>query len=275
MKRFLVAMTIAMSALLFASCEKDNHAPVPPAAETLALDFTSFQSTPTKANTAEDVDEFFTFASTQVIANWLTIFEQIINIPVEAYRQLVISSVPVESGKGWTWTVAYTDALKQQYTVVLYGEDKGSKTNWEVRVSKDGLLGYEDFAWVTGWSSKDGHMGQWNVKVNPLDTDVLVTIDWAASEQKVESVKVTYQLDHLCFGINPFFNSSYVIYSASATDEAYDSSISAYYGQMNQTFIQVNIEWNSTTGAGRINCQSQFGDSLWHCWDSTHEDVEE
>jgi len=274
MKKFLVAMTIAIAALLSASCEKENHAPVPPAAETLAVDFSSFQAPATKADAPSDLDEFFTFASTQVVANWLTIFQDIINIPVEAYKQLIISSVPVESGKGWTWTVAYTDGLNQTYKVVLYGEDKGKKCNWEVRVSKDGIFGYEDFAWVTGWSTKDGHEGQWNVKVNPLDTDVLVTIDWKASDEKVETVKITYALDHLCLGINPFFNSSYVVYSASATDEAYDSSLTAYYNQMNLGFWQVDIEWNSENGAGRVRCQDQYNDTDWHCWNACHEDEE-
>ena len=269
-------MAVVLPAFIFASCSKsDKTAPVPPAAESLAVDFSAFNSAATKALSSDDLESFYEFVSTNVLANWVNIFDGIINIPVEAYKQLLISSAPVQDGKGWTWTAAYTDALEQVYTVELYGEEAGNNVNWEVRVSKDGLLGYEDFAWVTGWSAKDGSNGQWNVKVNPLDTDVLVTLDWTASAGKVDTVKITYDLEHLLGDIATFFNDSYIVYSTSATDDAYDHSITAYYNQMGLGFWQVDIEWNSKSGAGRVCSKNQYGDSEWHCWNPAHEDIEE
>lgn len=265
-------MAIAACTVLFASCQKDDHAPIPPKAESIALDLSTFSSTATKAE-SDDIDEFYTFAADQVLANWIKIYEQIINIPVKGY-ELVINSTPVESGKGWLWTANYKDPLGQLYTVKLYGEDKGKKTEWELRVSKDGLLGYEDFCWISGWSSKDGRKGQWSVKVNPLDTDVLVTIDWTANDSKLLSSKITYALNHLCCGIHPFFNSSYIEYVAGASDDAYDSTITACYSHMENAFWTVKIEWNSENCSGRVSCESKFGSSEWHCWNGNQEDVE-
>lgn len=272
MKKFFVIAAVAASAMLFASCQKDNHAPVPPKAESLSIDLAEFSAPATKAS-SDDIDAFYTFAADQVLANWVKIFEQVIAIPVHGY-ELVIDSTPVESGKGWIWSVTYKDALAQTYTVKLYGEDAGKKTNWELRVSKDGLLGYEDFCWITGWSSKDGRNGQWSVKVNPLDTDVLVTIDWTSDDTKLVSAKVTYTLDHLCCGIYPFFNGSYVEYLAGASDDAYDRTINACYSHMDSELWTVKIEWNSQNCSGRVRCDSKYGNMEWHCWNAEKEDIE-
>lgn len=271
MKKFTFAVLLGLC-ILSASCEKDKgSAPVPPPAATLAVDFSSFAAT--KAGGQTGIDDFFTYASTQALANWVSLFEKVISTPVEAYSRFQMASAPVENGDGWSWFCTYTDALNQKYSVELYGEWAGKRVNWEVRVSKDGLLGYEDFCWVTGWSDKDGSCGQWKVKVSPIDTDVVVTSDWKADGENVQEVKLTYALNHLCFGINPFFHDSWIIYSASATDPAYDHSVSSSYNHMGLGFWTVNVEWNSETGAGRVNSQNKFGDTMWHCWNPHHEDI--
>ncbi|MCK5441521.1 MAG: hypothetical protein KAJ23_06510 [Maribacter sp.] len=37
--------------------------------------------------------------------------------------------------------------------------------------------------------------------------------------------------------------------------------------------VDVNIEWNSTAFNGRVMAPSHFEDEMWHCWDSSGEDV--
>lgn len=272
-----------MASLMFVSCEKEQNksVPVPPSVASLEVDLSSFSQASTKAgdSSLEEIftfastkagdstlDEFFTFASTQVLQNWMTIYEKIINLPVYAYN-LVINSEPTPSGNGYVWNCSYKDSFGQTYEVNLYGENVGERVNWQLNVSKKGLLGFEDFTWIEGWSSIDGKNGQWSVRVSPIDTDVVVKSDWSSSaEGKVERVKLTYTLNHLCLGINPFFNGSYIEYLAEATDPAYDSSITANYNHMGEAFWTVLLEWNSLNGAGRVQSQNRFGDSSWHVW---------
>ena len=264
MRKFLALTAIAM--ILFASCGKDDSiAPVPPAAETLAIDLDSFRADKTKSPSG--ADDFFAYVSVKVVSNWIHIFDNIINVPVEAYKQLIVSAVPVQSGKGWTWTVDYKDYFGCHYTVTLYGEEKQDKVYWDLRVSKnDGEDWYKDFPWIAGWSTKDGKSGQWEVRVGPFDMDVMVTADWVFNGINDRSVKLTYQLTHECWGIPRLFNESYILYSTNTSDAAYDSSFESYYNHEGLGFWKVNVEWNRTTGAGRVMCSSRFGDSHWHCW---------
>jgi len=278
MKKYLLAIAVAISSMIFVGCSKENKEdkiPVPPKAATLAVDFSTFETSTTKAGSEANGSEFYNFVAGQVMSGWVSIFNNTINIPLEAYKKLLISAVPVESGNGYTWTVEYTDALNQKYTVVLYGEEAEDKVNWEIRVSKDGVLGYEDFTWVTGWSTKDGKEGQWSVKVNPLTTDVLVTLDWTADETKVKTVKITYALNKIFGDLTQILADSYLIYSASATDPAYNNSIVAYYNHMNIIFWQVNIEWNSDNGSGRVSCQGKYGDLNWYTWEALYNNNQE
>lgn len=264
MRKALTLTAIALT--LFASCGKDDSiAPVPPAAETLAIDLNSFRADNTKS--PESADDFFAYVSVKVVSNWLHIFDNIINVPVEAYKQLIVSAVPVQSGKGWTWTVDYKNVFDQHYTVTLYGEELDDIVNWELRVSRnDGADCYENFTWLTGWSSKDGRDGHWEVLVGPDDLNVLVTSDWTVNDSQDKTVKLTYLLAHEYWGIPHLFNESYIVYSTTATEEAYDSSIESCYNHDGLGFWNVKVEWNRFTGCGRVMSSSRFGDSQWHCW---------
>jgi len=200
------------------------------------------------------------------------VFETVAVVPVQAYANMNFSSEPLHSSDCWRWFSSYTDAIGQTYSVELAGQEVSGRYEWVISVSKSGILGFENYPWITGWSSKDGRNGQWDVKVGTLDTDLLVSCAWEAEGQKVKSVTVNYELGHLCMGIMPFFHGSSITYAAQATDSAYDSSISANYNHLGLGFWAANIEWNSQTGAGRVNCQNRFGNSNWHCWDAHHND---
>lgn len=269
MKKFLTLAAISM--LLLASCQKKESemtAPIPPSAESLAIDLDLFRTDETKS--LGGAADSFEYVSVKIVANWLNIFDNIINVPVEAYKQLIVSAVPVQNGKGWTWTIDYKDVFNQHYTVTLYGEEIEDKVNWELRVScNDGAEHYENFTWLTGWSSKDGKSGQWQILVGPNDAEVLVTADWAVNGKRDSTVKLTYHLDHQIWGIPRLFNESYIIYSTTTSDATYDTSIESYYNHEGLGFWKVNVEWNSVTGAGRVMSSSYFGDTHWHCWDQT------
>lgn len=264
MKKFLTL--VILSIVLLASCGKDDsNAPVLPEAETLSVNLDSFRDNGTKADGG--TGDFFAYVSVKVVSNWLHIFDNVINVPVEAYKQLVVSAVPVKSGKGWTWTVDYRDYFGVHYTVELYGEEKHNKVYWDLRVSKnDGEDWYKDFPWISGWSTKDGKSGQWEVRVNPYDMDIMLTSDWEVRGPKDRTVLLTYKLTHQYWGISQLINESYLRYSTTASDAAYDSSIESCYNHDGIGSWSVNVEWNSVTGAGRVMSSSRFGDTSWHSW---------
>lgn len=269
-KHILFISLIAAACCTLLSCEKESAStPVPPPAQTLTIDFGALPFAPS-TKSGDDVDPGYNHSLTpitDIIFNiWQHIYKSIVNIPVGSF-DAVLNVNPVEGGNGeWIWESSYKN-FGQTYGVKLIGTDAGKKTDWELKISHDGLLGYNDYAWITGWSAKDGSEGEWYIKAGPRDTDVMLTSSWKAVGNEVQSVKLTYDLDHRHGTISEFFNGSYVEYSHSATDKAYDSSLDMHYGQ-NVIGLNVNalIEWNSKTGECRINCDKVFDDSSWHKW---------
>lgn len=270
MKKHIILSLMAAACCIFGSCEKENAcAPVPPPAQTLSIDFKALPfATATKSG--NDVDPGYNHSLTPItdiiFGIWEHIYNSIVNIPVGSF-DAALNVNPVDGGNGeWIWDSTYKN-FGRTYGVKLIATDAGKKTDWELKVSCDGLLGYNDYAWITGWSSKDGSEGEWFIKAGPHDTDVMLTSSWQAKDGDVQSVRLTYDLDHRHGSISEFFNGSYVEYSHEVTDKAYDSSLEMHYGQ-NVMGLDVNamIEWNSKTGECRINSRKVFDDAEWHKW---------
>lgn len=269
-KLTLAAIATLTAAFLFTSCTDRNEKPqkpILPPLESIVIGLPN--DTATKASSADKTDPYFNFAANTVLANWSFIFNSIIAIPAHGI-EIVMSSTPVESGDGeWLWSGTFKEGLNT-YTVKLIGQvEKNVTVNWEVRVSCEGILGYEDFAWITGTSDINGEHGTWSVKVNPRQVDVLVNSEWAAKDGQLESVKLTYKLDKIYPGITVGFNDSYVLYERSASSSDYDRSITTHYNHLGLGWWDASIEWNSVSGAGRIICQNEWSNKDWHVWTSS------
>ncbi len=243
---------------------------MPPSVESLSIDFAKIPIKPSATKAGDNIDPGYTndlSPITDVIYDiWQHIYNSIIDIPVNCF-EAVVSVQPVENGKGeWLWETTVTNAF-HTYTVSLIGVEKGKKVNWELQVSRDGLGGFRNYTWITGWSYKDGSAGAWDISVGPHDTSVMITAEWAAVNHDVQSVKLTYNLDHKCGMISEFFNGSYVELLHNASDPAYDCTLIFHY---NQNIINLNIdaviEWNSTTGNCRVTCNKVYSDANWHSW---------
>lgn len=271
MKKSIIAIAAVLAGItLFSSCQKDNvepTAPVLPPVESIMPDLTSFNPV-TKADSR---NEYFAYVADYVVNNWQTIFEQIINIPIQGFQAFVnIQPVYQEDGM-WLWQCDVKDGFTT-YTISLLGkEKKNSMVEWELAVSCEGIFTEKNFVWLTGESTKDGLKGNWKVNVGPTDiispTDVLVTSEWECDvNHKIKQVDLTYQLGHLCCGINPFFHNSKLSYMAYATDNAYDHSVSAFYNHMGLGWWKADVEWNATDGSGRVMCSSKWNDGDWHAW---------
>lgn len=270
MKRIITTIAlIAAVCASFVSCQKEDNgiAPVPPSVESLQI---AFDKVPLKSAMvkSDDIDPGFTrdiSSLTDVIYRlWSHVYNEIANIPVHAF-EAVVDVEPVNDGEGhWIWSSGFT-AGSNKYTTDLIGTVKNKIVNWELRVSLDSFLGYRDYTWITGWSNLDGTEGSWDIRVSPIDTDVVVRSDWQAAGGQVQRVRLSYALDHNCGIIGAFFNGSYAEFSRSASDPTYDTSLTLRY---NQSLLKMNVdasvEWNSSTGACRLLCKDIFSDTDWH-----------
>ena len=204
------------------------------------------------------------------MSNWQTLFEQIINIPIDGFEQFVHIS-PVNKGKGvWEWRCDVKDGFTT-YTVSLLGKEQKNTVDWELSVSSEGLITLKNFVWLTGESSKDGREGEWRVAVGPCDiispTEVVVESQWKCDVNRtVTEVVLTYELGHICCGINPFFQNSRITYLRHASSPDYDHSVNAYYNHMGLGWWSADVEWNAENGAGRVMCSSKWNDGDWHAW---------
>lgn len=270
LKTILKVIVVASFILFPASCQKENAirtAPILPPVESVKVDLSTFTLTPTKA---DGHNEYFQYVVESIIANWNTIYEQIINIPVQGFEALV-NIQPVQQGDGvWMWQCEVKDDFTT-YTIYLLGKEKPNLVDWELAVSSEGLFTLKNFIWLTGTSSKDGRQGEWKVVAGPADlispTDVAVTSNWERdADHRISRVEITYELTHQCCGIDPFYHKSRITWMATATDPAYDHSINAYYNHMGLGWWQADVEWSSGNGCGRVMCSSKWKDGDWHAW---------
>jgi len=271
MKLMKSILAILSLGFILTGCVKDSEPLTPPSPETLKMDISALQSTK-----APEDDDFFTYASTSVLYNWHKIISEIAAIPFHGF-ELVVSAQPVDQKHGtWLWEATFKEGIST-YTVKLYGTDNGDTVDWELKVSKYDLIikEYTDFTWLTGWSSKDGKKGQWNVAVSPVMASVLVSSNWEYNNDGVLAVKLTYELNLTHCGIEALFNESYIEFVGAATDDAYTASAKVHYYQPGAGFVDVYLEWNGETGEGRIKCESKWSDNAWHCWGCDHKNIEE
>lgn len=273
MKHIFKVIVVAFAAVIMLSgCNKEDFstsAPKLPPIESVKIDLSTFAGTPaTKGNTSWN--EYYQYVVESVLNNWNTLYEQIINIPLQGFEAFV-NIQPVYQGDGvWMWQADFKDGFTT-YTVSLLGAEKRDCVEWELAVSSEGLFTLKNFVWLTGTSTKDGREGEWKVAVGPTDlispTDVIVTSNWQCdANRKVTKVELTYELSHLCCGINPFFHNSKITWMASASDSDYDYSISAYYNHMGMAWWSADVEWNATNGAGRVKCANKWNDGAWYMW---------
>lgn len=263
-KSSFALMAVLCMALI--SCNKHSAEPDPkpdlppavPSIETLKLDLSTVPIQDTKGLT--DSCKILSRLYSSFLKFFTEINEAVINVPT-AGLEIVASAEPTNDGGIWSWSVSDWNFIGQQYVVSLLGEEQAGKMVWNLNVSRDGTGGFQNYTWITGWSEKDGSAGQWNVRVSPYDTDVLVTSDWTASEGRLETCRLTYSLEHSIGSIGAFFNNSFIEYSHTTSAPEYSESLSVSYFQIGNISAGFDLEWDAESGA----CHFRFGPNAgWH-----------
>lgn len=167
-------------------------------------------------------------------------------------------TVPVTGPGGVTiYTAKLHGRFIDDYPSVLSGTDPGVR--WEMYISQEGE--FTDFLWYYGESKLPANEGFWILKDNPTDQTDLVRIDWTSTDDD------TYSIQYTNIVPDGPENGGYISFEAT-TDDPYDRYYHIY-NKGKDNLIQ--IEWNSTTGEGRIQDEDHFGNGAWWYWCEYHQ----
>lgn len=256
---FLKLLSFFIVAIIFFnSCKQDEKiAPVLPPESAFVTDFSDF-------NSSQKTRSNFNFAAFNVWA-WNTIIRVGLAVPVLSYVEAVKNNTPVyQDDNTWLWSYKFgTD-----YTAKLYGTLEEDSARWQMYITKTGS--YTDFLWYEGKSALAATGGYWILyDAPPVEghTPVqLLSINWTRNSDKTGHIK--YQ--NIKAGDDE--EGGYIEYG---DDNGYEQVYKTFYhiynkGQENLT----SIEWDKSTKEGHVKDKKYFSDELWHCWDSSLENID-
>ncbi|WP_297761565.1 hypothetical protein [uncultured Muriicola sp.] len=283
MKNWKLSGLMLTLIMIFAtSCEKSTEineqgtSPELPPFESMAFDFEAFEdngnsgksTTLVYDNKAPNGNWVF---SRIVVGVWSSALYTTLAVPVASF-QAAFSQTPEKiSDDTWEWTYS-VDGFASQYTARLTGQLSANGVAWNMYITKMGPDNFEDFLWFSGNSSLDGNSGSWILNQGPDRPDPMLQINWERSGDEIGFIRYTWvrALDDQQ-NADPFRN-SYLEYGLQDGDfDAY--FYSNVYDSNLQEFTEVDIEWSRDTYEGRVRAAAYFEDILWHCWDSTGEDI--
>jgi hypothetical protein len=244
------------------SCKKENSEPAPqlPPESSFVMDFSGFANANDTLNSREIASYQNWGHSFVSVTVWNAIITVGLAVPVAAfYESFNHQAVYHPDENNWTWSYNFK-AGGVWHEAELTGFFISDTVNWEMRITKDGF--YSDFLWYTGKNSFDRSGGYWILNENPDNPNELLQIDWTYEGGGIGDISYT--------NIKPGSpeNGGYINYGTMAGD------LTRFYdifnkGQDNLT----EIEWNHNDNHGRVADPGKFGDTNWHCWDVTLQDV--
>jgi hypothetical protein len=273
-----ISLIITLLAGLFWGCQKKGDPPVLPPSSSMTIDFSEFIMSKKSVFITEETNSTFvigninrTNAST-VAAIWNTIIALNLTVPIASFK-LAVNNKPVYlDSKIWEWKYS-VNAVGGTFKVRLTGQIRTTDIKWEMYVSREGVLAYDEFLWFNGTSALDGKSGQWVLNHSQLFPEPILQIDWEVVGTDIGDIKYTYIRDKKDDRSTDPFKNSYIEYGLTA------NTLNAFYSvHLNATgiandFKDVNIEWSTTNHNGRIKANYYFQDDLWHCWDGYGNDV--
>ena len=178
-------------------------------------------------------------------------------IPVTAFVES-IKQTPVKQPDGsWIWTYSIT-VQGITYTAELHGKYIDSSVRWDMYIAKENE--YTDFLWYYGESNLGSTQGYWVLKDKPSNPNDLLRIDWHR-----DPANETGDIKYTNIVPGGAENGGYISFAVTKTQD-FNRAYIIYNKGKNET---TSIEWSSTTKAGHVKDSLHFGDSNWHCWDSS------
>ncbi len=262
-----VALLLILIPLFFSGCKKKKDigvAPDLPPVESMTIDFSNFTASGKSLEilSAQKGTENsnWNFAATAA-GIWHIIIATTLAIPVTSFGTAINQQPEYISDNTWQWGYDVTIG-SATYQARLTGKIETGDVAWKMYITKTGS--YSDFLWFQGTSQLDGSAGQWILYQSNANPVPMLQIDWTKSGDSIGTIKYTFIKSS-----DPFQN-SYIEYGLTS------STLNAYYGihyYNGVKFSDVDVEWNTTTGEGRVKSLDYLGDSNWYCWDSNHVNV--
>lgn len=260
-------LNFLITGLLFSfvlvSCKKDNNsepAPELPPESSFEMDFSGF-SNPNDTLASRNLSSYHNWGHAYAdVAVWSTIIKVGLAVPVAAFYESFNHEAVYHPGdNNWTWCYNFM-AGGTVHEAELTGYLENDTVNWEMRITKAGA--FTNFLWYTGKNSFDRSGGYWILNEKPANPNPLLRIDWTYEGGGIGDMQYT--------NVKPggAENGGYIHYGTSTGD------LTRFYniynkGQDNLT----EIEWSNVDYHGHIKDPKVFGDSDWHCWDDSLQDV--
>lgn len=254
-----IAVTLALVFFAF-SCTKDEKInpgtpPEIPPAGTMVMDFSNFTDDGSAGGRMDVINNWGQAAL--VVGVWNTIIGVTLAVPVAAFKASIHQTPEYDSDNSlWIWNFDY-DFVGKTYTAELTAALVNDGVEWKMYISQEG--GFQDVLWYSGQMNTGATQGNWVLNQNPENPVEFMQIDWERDGDQIKSIKYT--------DITPDSdnNGNYIEYGKTG-----DTDLNTYYNLYSASDgDHVNIEWNDSTGAGRI----QFNDGDYQCWDETFQDT--
>lgn len=260
-KIYSLILIISILAGFTSGCKKDKgDPPVLPPVESMSIDFTNFAATAKSLDVtaAEKGTNQSNWQYAAVVAGtWRLIINTTLAVPVAAFNFVVNKTPAYLSTKTWQWSYDFT-YLGGSYKARLTGQIRTSDVQWKMYISKTGTDSFTEFLWFEGTSKLDGTGGQWILYESVLAPNSILQIDWTKTGNAVGYVKYTYVK-------NDAFKNSFIEYGL--TTNALNAYYTIHYYAITK-FVDVNVEWNTTTKNGHVKSSEYLDGVSWYCWDA-------
>ena len=261
---------ILVLAILFASCEKESESLQLPPAESMEMNFSAFVSE--KSATMSEIDTKFNYNLSKInVGFWQLIISGTLAVPVASFKT-ALTKMPVKTGdKSWQWSYS-VNGFASAYTARLTGEIVSDSVEWKMYVSKAGVGAFDELLWFSGKSAVNRSGGYWVLNHSQQYQEPLLRIDWKIENNKVADIKYTIVRELNDFRQPEVNKGAYIQYGLQ--NETYNAFYSIHvWGPVVQEFVDINIEWSTTTYEGRVKSPRDYNDTDWHCWDANGNDV--
>ena len=254
----ILTIFIGLSTIEY-GCRKKEPAPAMPPSYTMAFNNAAFSDTAgMSANKATHVNFFHSAIN---VGFWNLILTVTLAVPVASYAIALEQDADYDNhDKTWTWDYKFWGV----HHAVLTAKIEQDTVIWRMKIN--------EFEWYYGHSHTNGSGGYWMLNESAAQPTNLLRIDWALNSSGVSSIKYTNVAPSTS---NHYKNNGeYILYGTVANAE-YDRFYDVFMKDDNNPTISntTNIAWNFADKHGHVKDPNKFGDTNWHCWDTSYADI--
>ena len=269
-------LLVIISTGFIAGCKKKDKGSPPelPPTESMIMDFSNFIPVTKSSSSSIKGVENSTWEFASLYAGyWNTLINTTLAAPTAAFAQARQNSPSFIDENLWQWsfnTNVTINNISATYKSRLTGQKTATDIQWKMYISKEGTGAFPEFLWFEGTSETDGTGGQWTLNHSYQHQEDVLLIDWIKTSTTVSSVKYSYIRDKNDSGQTDPLKGSFIEYGR--TTDPFDSYFNIHYYN-GISFIDLRIEWKSSSNDGRVRSLSYFGSNNWYCWNSNYQNI--